>query len=93
MYEIKIKIGAAKWENTIVMEYTNMLKTLCQELDNYWCIETTCPKYEPILKNYIENDWVYDFLVSLNIEFDQVRVQIFIKELLTLNETIFIIRA
>lgn len=31
------------------------------------------------------------FLVILNIEFDQVRVQIFIKELLTLNETIFII--
>lgn len=70
-----------------------MLKTLCQELDNYSCIETTCPKYEPILKIYIENDRVYDFLVSLNIEFDQVRVQIFIKELLTLNETIFIIRA
>lgn len=70
-----------------------MLKKLCQELYNYQCIETTCPKDVPILKNYIENDRVYDFLVSLNIDFDQVRVQIFIKELLTLNETIFIIRA
>lgn len=70
-----------------------MLKTLCQELDNYRCIETTCPNDEPILKNYIENDRVYDFLVILNIEFDQVRVQIFIKEFLTLNETIFVIRA
>lgn len=69
-----------------------MLKKLCQELDHYRGIETRCLKNEPILKNYIENNRVYDFLVSLNIEFDQVRVQIFIKELLTLNETISIIR-
>ena len=36
-------------------------------------------------------DWVYDFLVGLNAEFDQVKVQILSKELPTLNKTIFMI--
>ena len=45
------------------------------------------------MKNYIENNQVYDFLVGLNSELDQVRVQILNKELPTLNETISIIRA
>ena len=42
-----------------------------------------------ILKNYI----VYDFLVGLNVKFNQVRVQILSKKLLTLNETIYTIQA
>ena len=33
-----------------------------------------------ILKNFIEKNRVYDFLASLNPEFDQVRVQIIGKE-------------
>ena len=68
-----------------------MLKNLWQKLDHNRCIETKCPKDVAILKNYIENDRVYDFLVGLNIKFDQVRVQILSKELPTLNETISII--
>ena len=42
-----------------------------------------------ILKNYI----VYDFLVGLNVKFNQVRVQTLSKKLLTLNETIYTIQA
>ena len=45
------------------------------------------------MKNYVKKDRVYDFLVGLNAEFDQVRVQILSKKLSTLNETISIIRA
>ena len=45
------------------------------------------------MKNYIENNQVYDFLVGLNSELNQVRVQILNKELPTLNKTISIIRA
>ncbi|RVW82277.1 Auxin response factor 25 [Vitis vinifera] len=41
----------------------------------------------------LEKDRVYDFLVGLNVEFDQVRVQILSKELPTLNETISIFQA
>ena len=44
------------------------------------------------MKNYIKKVWVYDFLVDLNVEFDQVRVQILSKELPTLNETTSIIQ-
>ncbi|RVW91351.1 hypothetical protein CK203_035401 [Vitis vinifera] len=51
-----------------------------------------CPEDATILKNYIEKDRVYDFLVGLNDEFDQVRVQILSKEFPTSNETIFIIQ-
>ena len=44
------------------------------------------------MKNYIKKDCVDDFFFRLNAEFDQVRVQILSKELLTLNETISIIQ-
>ena len=70
-----------------------MLKNLWQKFDHYRCIETKCPKDATILKNYIKKDLVYDFLVGLNVVFNQVRVQIFSKELPTLNETIFNIQA
>ena len=67
-----------------------MLKNLWQELDHYRCIETKFPEDATILKNYIEKDQIYDFLVGFNVEFDQVRVQILSIELPTLNGTIFI---
>ena len=68
-----------------------MLKNLWQELEHYRCIETKCLKDAAILKNPIKKNRVYDFLVALNAEFDQVKVQILSKELSTLNETISII--
>ncbi|KAL6312345.1 hypothetical protein AAG906_007999 [Vitis piasezkii] len=39
-------------------------------------IKTKCPKDAAVLKDFIEQDRVYDFLVGLNLEFDQVRIQI-----------------
>lgn len=42
---------------------------------------------------FVEKDRIYDFLTSLNIEFDAVRVHILGKEdLPSLNETIAVIR-
>ena len=47
-----------------------------------------------ILKRFVENDRIYDFLAGLNIEFDVVRVQILGKEdMPSLNETIAAIHA
>ena len=63
-----------------MIEYTNSLKNLWQELDHYRVFEMKCSKYTIILKNFIEKDRVYDFLVRLNPKFDQVRVQILGKE-------------
>ena len=43
-------------------------------------IKTKCPEDDAILKDFIEQDRVYDFLVGLNPEFDLVRIQILGKQ-------------
>ncbi|KAK8336802.1 hypothetical protein V6Z12_A09G144400 [Gossypium hirsutum] len=53
-----------------------------------------CSEDVALLKRFVENDRIYDFLAGLNVEFDAVRVQILGKEELpSLNETIAIVRA
>ena len=59
VYEVKVKT---------VTEYANQLKSLWQELDHYRVIKTKCPEDAAILKDFIEQDRVYDFLVGLNPE-------------------------
>ena len=60
VYEIKVKTKTAKHGNKTVIEYADMLKNIWQELNQYRCIETKCPKDATILKNKIEKDQVYD---------------------------------
>ena len=91
MYKIKVKTGVAKQGNKTITKYTNIFKNLWQELDHYQCIKKKCREDATILKNYIEKGQVYDFLISLNAEFDQLRVQILSQEPPTLNKTISII--
>ena len=43
-------------------------------------IKTKCPEDAAILKDFIEQDRVYDFLVGLNPEFDRVRIHILGKQ-------------
>ena len=77
-----------------MIQYANLLKNLWQELDHYRVFEMKCSEDTAILKNFIEKDQVYDFLVGLNPEFDQVRVQILGREETpSLEETISLIRA
>ena len=57
-----------------------MLQNLWHELGHYRVIQKKCLEDVAILKNFIEKDRVYDFLVGLNAEFDQVRIQILGKE-------------
>ena len=63
-----------------MIEYTNSLKNLWQELDHYRVFEMKCSEDTIILKNFIEKDRVYDFVVRLTPKFDQVRGQILGKE-------------
>lgn len=94
VYEVKVKTVAAKQGNKTVTEYANMLQNLWQELDHYRVLKTKCSEDAVILKKFIEKDRVYDFLVGLNAEFDQVRIQILGKEdVPSLNEVIALIRA
>ncbi|RVW23401.1 hypothetical protein CK203_098189 [Vitis vinifera] len=56
-------------------------------------IKTKCPEDAIVLKDFIEQDRVYDFLVGLNPEFDQVRIQILGKqEVSCFNEVVALIR-
>ena len=57
-----------------------MLKALWMELDHYMVIKVKCYENLEILREYIDQDGVYDFLVGLNQEYDQVRFQILGKE-------------
>ena len=55
-------------------------------------IKTKCPEDAAILKDFIEQDRVYDFLVELNLEFDQGRIQILGKqEVSCFNEVVALI--
>ena len=56
-------------------------------------IKTKCPEDAVVLKEFIEQDRVYDFLVEPNPEFDQVRIQILDKqEVPCFNEVVALIR-
>ena len=93
VYEVKVKTFAAKQGSKIVTEYANQLKTLWQELDHYRVIKTKCPEDAVDLKDFIEQDRVYNFLLGLNPEFDQVRIQILGKqEVPCFNEVMALIR-
>ncbi|RVW76008.1 Retrovirus-related Pol polyprotein from transposon RE1 [Vitis vinifera] len=93
VYEVKVKTVATKQGDKTVTEYANQLKSLWQELDHYRVIKTKCPEDAAILKDFIEQDRVYDFLVGLNPEFDQVRIQILGKqEVPCFNEVVALIR-
>ena len=74
VYEVKVKKIVAKQGSKTVTQYADQLTTLWQELDHYRVIKTKCLEDAAILKDYIDQDRVYDFLVGLNPEFDQVRI-------------------
>jgi len=93
VYEVKVKTMAAKQGNRIVIEYANQLKALWQELDHYRVIKIECSQDAVVLKNFIEQDKVYDFLVGLNLDFDQVRIQILGKmKVPCFNEVVALVR-
>ncbi|KAL2336894.1 hypothetical protein Fmac_011340 [Flemingia macrophylla] len=94
VYEVKVKTLAAKQGNKTVTEYANQLKSLWMELDHYRVIKAKCTEDSTLLKEYIEQDRVYDFLVGLNPEFDQVRIQILGKQKVPcFNEVVAIVRS
>lgn len=64
------------------------------ELDHYRVIKTHNIADSIILKEFIEQDRVYDFLVRLNFGFDSVRIQIIGKpQISSLNEVVVIVRS
>ncbi|GAV88664.1 UBN2_3 domain-containing protein [Cephalotus follicularis] len=105
LYEIKVKTSATKQGCRTVTEYANTLQNLWQEFDHYLVFEMKCSEdaivplimhslYDCYQHSPFIRDFVYDFLVGLNLEFDQVIIQILRKEEIpSLEETISLIRA
>ena len=94
IYEIRAKATATKQGTRTIIEDANLLQTLWQELDHYQCLKMKCSEDAAQHKRFVEKERIYDFLASLNLEFDAVRVQILSKEdLPSLNEAISLIRA
>jgi len=56
----------------MVIEYYNTMKSFWLELDYYRDFKMQCSDDAVILKNYMERERIFEFLVGLNIEFDQV---------------------
>jgi hypothetical protein len=83
-----------KQGNMMVIEYYNTMKSFWLELNYYRDFKMQCSDDAVILKNYMERERIFEFLVGLNIEFDQVRVQILGKESMpSLNEVVSLIKA
>ena len=70
------------------------IRTLKRHEHDPWTrIATSNPEDAVVIKDFIEQDRVYDFLVRLNPEFDQVRIQNLGKqEVPCFNEVVALIR-
>lgn len=61
-------------------------------MDHYMSIKMTCSEDAALLKRFVENEMIYEFLASLDIKFHVVRIQIYGKEDLSfLNETLALV--
>ena len=93
VYKIKTKIGATKQGTFSVTKYYNIMKSLWLELDYYLNIKMKCNEDAAIMLKFVERKRIFDFLVGLNVEYDQVKVQVLGKEdCPPLNEVFSIIR-
>ena len=94
IFEVKTKINSTKQGQLTVTEYYNQMKSLWLELDQYQAIKMVCQEDVATLNQIIERDRNVEFLVGLNHEFDQVKVQVLGKDKLpNLNEVFAIIRS
>ncbi len=59
-----------------VAQYYAELSGLWQKLDFYEDFQASCPADAVKFQKLIEKESIYDFLVGLNVEYDQIRVQV-----------------
>ncbi|KAK3417008.1 hypothetical protein EUGRSUZ_H02766 [Eucalyptus grandis] len=93
IYELKMKASTTKQDNHSVMEYYDLMRGIWLEIDHNLNIQMRCPEDTNTLRNHMERDRIFEFLASLNANFDQIRVQILGKKRLpSLNEVFSTIR-
>ena len=94
IFEIKMRISYTRQGDRFVTEYANILKSLCQKLDDYQCLKMMCREDAVLLKRFVEKERIFEFLASLNVEYDHKRSQVLGRDQLpSLNETISMIQA
>ena len=77
-----------------VIEYYNILNSLWLDLIYYQNFQMKCSEDVTMLQKLVERERIFEFLVGLNVEHDQVRVQILGKETLSsLIEVFSIVKA
>ena len=94
LFEIKTKIGGTRQGQLTIIKYYNRMKGLWLELDHYQDIKMVCSEDAHTLNRIFERERIIEFLVSLNPEFDQVRIQVLGRDKLpSLNEVFVIIKS
>ena len=78
--KIKTKILATKEGTFLVIKYYNIMEGLWLELDYYQNFKIECSKDATMLQKFVEREMIFEFLIGLNVEFDQVRVSVLGKE-------------
>lgn len=75
-------------------EYATLSRNWWQKLGQYRNLTIECSKDATVLKKLVEKARAYQFMIVPNEEYDQVRVQILIKEeMSSLNEIMFLVSA
>ena len=78
--KIKTKILATKEGTFLVVKYYNIMEGLWLELDYYQNFKIECSKDATMLQKFVEREMIFEFLIWLNVEFDQVWVSVLGKE-------------
>ena len=78
--KIKTKILATKEGTFLVVKYYNIMEGLWLELDYYQNFKIECSKDATMLQKFVEREMIFEFLIGLNVEFDQVWVSVLGKE-------------
>ncbi|PIN09881.1 hypothetical protein CDL12_17541 [Handroanthus impetiginosus] len=73
---IRNKVHGTKQGEMTISQYFSKLSRLWQELEYYQDFQADYTGDAGKLQKLIEKEWVYDFLASLNNEYDHIRVQV-----------------
>ena len=76
VFELQLKLKEMKQEFQSVTQYFSNLQDLWQELNLFLKDDSTCAECNVKQQRNLEKECVYDFLVKLNRNLDEVRDQV-----------------
>ena len=89
LFEIKSQLRKARQGEKSVTQYYTDLKMLWQEMDLYCEYEWNCSKDSAFYQKTVEKERVFDFLVGLNADLDEVRGRILGRDPLPSTREVF----